>query len=328
MGSKTSFPRIADYWELLSALKLNEKNLAAIVLRSASDDEGVLNVGGRVGAGLGPKRILNQLGNFILGTSAEWQAQYEFLRTGKIPKHGPLLLKEEFLMRKPKGNKVSLEERYESLRRALVLDYESGGTPIVIGGGHDYGYPHIAAAADHFGAKEIGLINVDAHFDLRPFERGTMTSGSPYFRALEEGHILGANFTEFGLQEHCNDKSLLDYAKKKRVRSVFLSELPLDSEKRVRAFQLEIKRLSKNGQSVVVSFDLDALCMRDAPGVSAPQLEGFTAAEFLQMIRICALAKSVVSLGFFEVNPLVDENDRTSKLVAQAIHGFTRLRMG
>jgi formiminoglutamase/guanidinobutyrase len=60
--------------------------------------------------------------------------------------------------------------------------------------------------------------------------------------------------------------------------------------------------------------------MAFAPGVSAPQAEGFTAQEFLEMSEICGKSTDVVSVGYFETSPPHDRDQMTVRLVATAIH--------
>ena len=51
-----------------------------------------------------------------------------------------------------------------------------------------------------FNRKEIGVINIDAHFDVRPKKEGKVHSGSPFRMLLENSNFQGKNFVEFATQ--------------------------------------------------------------------------------------------------------------------------------
>lgn len=278
----------------------NRQNLPALCLIGAPDDQGIRNVGGRLGANQGPDVIRKTLEGFMLGSYGELNMVY--LDRG-----------------------FDVKPSHDELRKAVSQSLKKRIHPIVLGGGHDYGYPHIAGAADFFG-NNVALINVDAHFDVRPVGPEGITSGSPFFLALENKVINPKNFVEFGIQEHCNDISFTKYLEKKKVSIIYLDELQKSNS--IKTFSSLLKAFSKKKQKIVVSFDVDSVAQSFAPGVSAPQAEGFTSAEFLAMARLSGECPDVVTVGFFEFSPPLDHDGKTARLVATAIHryasGFSR----
>ena len=213
----------------------------------------------------------------------------------------------------------SINEAHAELHRLVAANARAGVRSIVIGGGHDYGFPHVAGISDAY-QKKIGLINVDAHLDVRPVSAGVITSGSPFWLALEKNMVSASNFVEFGIQPHCNDKSLVEYLRKKKVKIVMLSDCRKSNA--VKLFEKNLKALIRKKLKIVVSFDIDSVQMAHAPGVSAPQAEGFTASEFLEMAAICGRYPQVCSIGFFELAPDLDVQNMTTRLVATAIHRY------
>ncbi len=270
-------------------------NPGGVVLIGAPDDRGVFNVGGRIGAATGPLAARTALDKLMLG---------------------PL----------DKGEDIStcgfLEEAHRRLRAATTGALKSGQTPIVIGGGHDYGYPHIGGMADAFGVSKIGLINIDAHLDVRETTGGVITSGSPYFLALEEGCLQGPHFVEFGIQPHCNKADRFAYLKSRKARVLMLGDARGGAGGIINSFRRELKKLLAKKLKVAVSVDLDAVANAYAPGVSAPQADGLTPAELFAIMEECGTSAGVVSLGFFELAPPLDRDDMTARLCATAIHRF------
>ena len=294
--------KIKDCWDQSIATG----NSLPIVLRGAPDDRGILNVGGRIGAGYGPSAVRGLLGEFMLGLDGTLKPG---IGNAFIARGGDI------------GYYPAIEDSHHALRSMVRRDLSAGAVPVVIGGGHDYGYPHVAAASDVFSAENIVLINVDAHLDVRPVSDGVMTSGSPFFMALESGVIHSKNFIEFGIQEHCNDISFNEYLSNKKVRILSLAKTR--SGRGVAAHFKKILSNFKNKKiKIVVSFDVDAVRMSQAPGVSAPQTDGFSAREFLEMAEISGSFKNVATIGFFELSPPLDIHQATVRLVATAIHRF------
>lgn len=291
------FPRIRDRW---SASQSSASTV--LELLGAPDDRGVRNVGGRTGARQGPRLVRKIFGSFYLGIDAAL-TRIEIRKGVDVPR----------------GR--SIEDAHGRLR-ALVADrLRRGVTPVVLGGGNDYGYPHVAGAADAFGGR-VALVNVDAHLDVRPTEPYGITSGSPFYLALEEDAVAPSRFVEFGIQEHCNDPSLLSYVEKKGIRVVTLDEARSVPNGPAALLAHILSDFARQGLRVVVSFDVDGVQMAHAPGVSAPQSDGFTATDLLRMAEAAGHEPGVATIGFFEMAPSLDVNDQTTRLVATAIHRF------
>ncbi|MBI3541850.1 MAG: formimidoylglutamase [Deltaproteobacteria bacterium] len=296
--------RIKQHWRkglVTGQLSARQNTPRAAELVGAPDDRGVLNVGGRLGAGHGPQAIRSMLSQFMLGMDGA---------VGRI----------ELFEGRDCDPGATIEDGHRAVRRAVQAALLSGAVPIVLGGGHDYGYPHFGGVHDALGNK-LALINVDAHLDVRPPGDEGITSGSPFYLALEEGILKPSRFVEFGIQEHCNDQVYHQYLKNKSVDIQLLDECRA-GKGTLHNFQRAVASFGKRGLKTVVSFDVDAVQMAFAPAVSAPQADGFTPAELLAMAEWCGTRDEVVSIGFFELAPSLDENQKTSRLVATAIHRF------
>jgi arginase family enzyme len=277
------------------------KNKLNIDLIGAPDDRGVMNVGGRIGAAFGPKFIKEkflQMGEGIDGALKNLIIHHE--------KNAQYL--------------ETIEKSHESLKEMVTESLKKNFFPVVLGGGHDYGYPHVAAVTEVFGVENVALINIDAHLDLRRVIDNKITSGSPFFLALENKAILGKNFIEFGIQPHCNSEELKNYALEKGVKIIPFKEAS------VLLFKDFLENFTKQGKKIVVSFDLDSVSMAWSMGVSAPQAEGFSASQILEMSELVGSCSNVVSIGYFEVAPDLDFLGKTVLLTATALHRFCSKR--
>ena len=266
------------------------------------DELGVKNVNGRLGAKEGPAKFL---------------LYFQKLR-GKRP------IQERMIHHEIVKVGDDLETNYETAMKVsseFLLDMNAKSDVLVaVGGGHDTAYPWLQAIEACLPIKtRIGCINLDAHFDLRDWV-GVMTSGSPFRRLIEEGVLEGKNLVEFGIQSHCNAPELWAFAKKNKVKIVEFEKLRNGNA--VAAFKHELRSLRARCDIVVISLDLDALSFAFCPGVSAPQAEGFTASEVIQMLEVAGADKKVTSLGIFELAPPLDHHDLTSRFAAQAAWHF------
>jgi formiminoglutamase len=152
-----------------------------------------------------------------------------------------------------------------------------------------------------------------------------MTSGSPFRRLIEEKILKPELLVEFGIQNHCNGEELWAYAKKAKIKVV-----PFEQTRNGRAlaeFKKCLTALEKKVDVLLISVDLDALSLAVAPGVSAPQPEGFDASELYQMLEVSAAKKKVISLGLFELSPEQDFKDVTARLAAQSAWKFLNFKL-
>jgi formiminoglutamase len=279
-------------------MKKSSKRNPSWALLGIPDHQGVMNVGGRIGAAEGPKALRKVFAKLkgtqnVQETCKDWGDLVEIT------------------------SDVSINHRGASdlVRKAQ----EECGLSVVVGGGHDHGFSHLRGIVEALPRKRVGCINIDAHFDLRKAEP-VITSGSPFYLAIESGVLKPARLIEFGIQNHCNGQELWDYARAKKLSIVPFEKLR--HGKAARAFAAALKKLSATCDAIVVSLDLDAAAAAFAPGVSAPQAEGFTPSDIIEMMEIAGAHSAVVSLGIFELNPLLDLDDRTARLGATAAYHF------
>jgi formimidoylglutamase len=258
------------------------------------DHAGVAHVGGRVGAAGGPPAIRAVLARM----------------RGRDPVHQSL----GFDADAP----VAPSPCHEAAARCIAEAHRATALSVVVGGGNDHSYSQLLGLREA-GARRLGCINIDAHFDVRE-PNPHFTSGSPFYVAIERQVLDPRRFVEFGIQRHCNGPELWDYVESRQIRVVPFEELR--HGRAARAFRAELARLARRCDQIVVSLDLDAAAAAYAPGVSAPQAEGFSATDVLEMAAIAGRHPKVASLGIFELNPEHDVDQRTARLAATAIWHF------
>ena len=266
------------------------------------DDTGVKHVNGRTGAAGGP---------------AAFRTFFEKLKgdslvKGKMQDLGDVAVQQ------------SIEETHREIAAFITDARESSSFTIVVGGGHDLVFPHLQAyqnATDSGG--KLGCINIDVHLDLRP-DKPVITSGSPFYMALNAGLLEGENLVEFGIQEYSNAEELFVFAEENKVSIVKFDDI---RNKVVSGFSKALEFLSERTDRILISLDLDSLQAAFAPGVSAPAPEGFMPSEMVEMVRLAAENPKVVSLGIYELNPEFDIDDRTARLAAVIAYQFASVKL-
>lgn len=263
------------------------------------DHQGVMNVGGRVGACHGPRAFERVFGRL----------------KGRVPVSSALGC--SVLVAKLGSDIVENHRHAADAIRDAHLEHAPS---VVVGGGHDHGFSQLLGISEALGAgKRVGCINLDAHLDVRR-PAPIPGSGSPFFLAIEGGVIDPENLIEFGIQSHCNAPELWEYVDSKKVEVVRWKELR--TADRVAIFRKKLEKLSARVDAVVVSLDLDCLSQDHCPGVSAPQAEGFQSSEIIAMMEIAGSHPQVVSLGIFELSPEHDVQDSTARVAATAAYHF------
>lgn len=268
--------------------------LPNVALLGIADDQGVLHVGGRLGAARGPEAFRQHWKRL--------QRPWTFVDCGdlRLP-----------IARGRSGIESSCDRMEEAQKQAQRL--------LVIGGGNDHAWSQVAALRRAQPEARIGCVNLDAHLDLRPLTaQGQVTSGSPFRLLIDDAVVRGEDLVEFGTQRQSNAPVLFEYAQTQGIEIVDWDALRRNSfrESIASVFSRALEKLARRVDWVVVCLDLDFLSQSDAPGVSAPSAEGLDAREAVEIVRICAAHSQVRSLGIYELNPDYDESGKTARLAA------------
>jgi formiminoglutamase/guanidinobutyrase len=264
----------------------------------------VRQAGGRAGTAGGPAAIRRALEHF--GSTFDVESGIDFHE----------------LLVADAGDLEVLEEdpaaTHERLAEAVAALLDAGAVPIVIGGGNDLAFGSIQALVGR--ARDVGGINVSAHLDARPVERGHVSSGTPFRRMLSELEIVGSHFVEFAAHGSVNEKAHYDWLMDRNVRIRPLGMVR--KEGAALALRHEIERLAEKTTDQFVSLSLDVFAAAYAPGVSDPGTEGLTPEEGRGMAFEAGHAPGVGLFELMELNPRFDSDGRTARLAAMLLCAF------
>ena len=286
-------------------LDLNEDNKPfkgklAFGIVGFCSEQGVQRNKGRVGTALAPDFIRRQMSNLPCS----------FSERVEIYDAGNVLCQE-----------ISMEEGQRMLGEAVEKLLDLNLFPIVLGGGHETTFGHFQGQFNSIKKKgkkpDIGIVNFDAHFDLRPYDNGS-SSGSMFRQiydiCMEEGCKYG--YLPLGIQQHSNTVSLFKKAKEIGVNYVLARTFQYGST----ASALEkIDTFMYDHKDAYITICSDVFSSAFAPGVSATQSLGLDPEVVIPMIKHILRTRKVRGLDICEISPRFDQDNTTANLGAVII---------
>ncbi len=264
------------------------------------DDRGVANNGGRPGAAEGPDAFRR----WLQKPKGKRPVQAHLADRGNVPPaRGPV------------------HKTLDQVAKLVLSEAASRQFSLIVGGGHDYAYAQLKGLSQALASNQrLGCINIDPHFDMRACYQEHILSGSPFYMALEEGLLAGPDMVSFGIQQFANGPELWEYAQQRGV--VIHTREQMRFSGMLERFQDAIDSMAQRCDAIALSLDLDALNLAYAPGVSAPNVEGFSPGEVLALVEVAAQCPSVQSFGIYELNPAYDQDNHTARFATTAAFTF------
>jgi arginase len=213
---------------------------------------------------------------------------------------------------------------------AVVKTLEEGMTPLVLGGDHSLAVGSISGVSEFYRRRgqRIGVLWIDAHSDINTPDTSPSGNvhGMPLASLLGLGpealtrifgyapKIAAENAVLIGVRD-------IDAAERANIRRAGVTEVftmrDID-ERGMRAVMEEALRAAGRGTvGYHVSLDMDWIDPEDAPGVGTPVRGGATYREAHLAMEILADHGRMVSFEIVEVNPVIDEHNRTADLAVE-----------
>ncbi|OHX21649.1 formimidoylglutamase [Chromobacterium sphagni] len=277
---------------------LAEGSAPGIAIIGFACDEGVRRNQGRVGAAGGPRALRKALANLA------WHPTLPLYDAGDVVCDA--------------GN-LDAAQRKLALKVQQVV--EAGHLPLVLGGGHETAYGHWLGLADSHPGKRIGIVNFDAHFDLRHADEAT--SGTPFAQIAADCAARGQHFRYLclGVAETANTQALFDNAR------ALGAEWRLDTE--MTGWQLadirgQLAEFLDSVDAVYLTIDLDVLPAAQMPAVSAPAGYGVDIAVIETLVGRLAKSGKLIGADLVEFNPEYDIDSHGAKAAARLAWSLTR----
>ncbi len=210
------------------------------------------------------------------------------------------------------------------LASTVASTFDAGEFPLVLGGDHSIA---VGTAAGLAAGREAGIVWFDAHGDFNTPE--TTPSGNVHGMSLAAilglGRFDGSDWADVGVPaENVSLVGLrdLDDREREAVRESGVAVYTMtDIDKRgVTAVVREaVETATAGADSLQVSLDLDWLDPSEAPGVGTPVRGGVSYREAhaaLELVHQVA-GDDLAALELVEVNPILDQHNRTAELAVE-----------
>jgi len=213
---------------------------------------------------------------------------------------------------------------------AVVRTLEEGIVPLVLGGDHSLAAGSVSGVAEFYRRRNerIGVIWLDTHSDINTPE--TSPSGNVHGMPLAALLGLGPEALQdiYGFSPKVAPENTvligirdIDSAERDNIRRAGVAEVytmrDID-ERGMRTVMEEALRAAGRGTAGYhVSLDMDWIDPEDAPGVGTPVRGGATYREAHLAMEILADHGRMVSFEIVEVNPVIDEHNRTAELAVE-----------
>ena len=165
-----------------------------------------------------------------------------------------------------------------------------GHFPVILGGEHSLTWAAVKGVSEAIGQK-IGIVQVDAHADLRDSYQGRVHSHASVMNLLvKDGHRLAS----IGVRAICEEEK-----KTRKKYSVFFQ----DARELVRANVSSIDLPSDFPELVYLSFDLDGLDPSVVPAVGTPVPGGLGYYQSIDLVKSALKGRTCVGMDLVELSP-------------------------
>lgn len=258
-------------------------------------DRGISNNMGRTGSATGPLTIREQMCNLPVNfaeTTELWDA----------------------------GNIFYCGQNLAESQKRLALEVEKlmrhNYFPVVLGGGHELAYGHYSGIRQNLG-KSPGILNLDAHFDLRPYKE-SVSSGTMFAQIYDDSVRRGDEFSYLclGIQSCANTVALFRKAESTGTEYVMAKDMKqLNPGTSPEALDTFLER----EEDIYMTLCADVISSAYAPGVSAPQPFGLDPETVVSIVKQVAATGKLRAFDIAEVSPGYDSDNITARMAAVII---------
>ena len=195
---------------------------------------------------------------------------------------------------------VSPADAFDPVRDAVAAQAHRALT-ILIGGNNAITRP----AAHALGLERVGVLTLDAHFDLRDTDQG-LTNGNPIQALLDDG-LDGRRVSQIGLAPFANTRRAHEKAMAAGISVRAARECRDQGLAGIVAEELE--RLSGLCDVIHVDFDIDVIDRSQWPASPGARPGGVSAQDFFDAARIIGAHSKVRAVDLTEYDPSLEVGD-------------------
>ena len=208
---------------------------------------------------------------------------------------------------------TSVRRAHERVQSASREIFANGATPFFIGGDNGLTGAIIRGLAEARPELRLGLVVIDSHYDVREYDDDdSLSSGTPYRRALETPICDGSRTFILGTRDFANSSYYDRYVKERGITTVDVSQF--DATPAAQIARQVRERLETTSDAIFLSIDIDSV---ELPGSSAAAPGTLTSREAIAVVREVASSPLLIGTDLSELSPPYDVSGMTAKLAAR-----------
>ncbi len=215
---------------------------------------------------------------------------------------------------------LSPADAFTPIKDAASALAKRHGLTILLGGNNAITRPGVHALDSTL--QSVGLLTLDAHFDLRETASG-ISNGNPVQALLDDG-MPGAHIAQVGLAPFANARYMHETAKRESICVFTMSDCRLRGTTNVVADALDL--LSDRCDQIFVDFDIDVIDRAQMPGAPGARPGGMPVHEFFAATRQITAHPKVRAVDLTEFDPPLDVSNigalTAARWIAEVLAGF------
>jgi formiminoglutamase len=197
---------------------------------------------------------------------------------------------------------MTIEQATGPVRAAVAASVAAHALTLVIGGNNAVTRPAVLGLG--LALEEVGLVTLDAHFDMRSTAEG-LGNGNPV-RALIEDGLPGRNIAQVGLASFANSGTMHRDALAAGNLVVTVEEARREGI--ASAIERALAHVA-HCRAIVVDCDIDVIDRSQFPGAPGARPGGMAIGDFFAAVRMLAAEPKVRVIDLTEWDPPLDPSD-------------------
>ncbi|MEN9640236.1 MAG: hypothetical protein RLZZ262_2105, partial [Bacteroidota bacterium] len=203
----------------------------------------------------------------------------------------------------------AISDTYYALNQTCQVLLRRNIIPLIIGGSQDLTYANYLAYEQM--EQTVNLVTIDQRLDFGDSSDDLSSYGYLNKIVMHRPNYL-FNYGNIGHQRYLVEPELL-----RLVDNMYFDAYRLGDMQPV---PQKAEPIIRNAD--IVSFDISAVRMSEAPGTGNAGPNGFYGNEAAQLCRYAGMSDKLTSFGIYEYNPSFDREGQTAHLIAQMIWCF------
>jgi len=214
---------------------------------------------------------------------------------------------------------LSIEQATPLVRDAVAASAQAHALTLLAGGNNAITRPAVLGLGGKY--DEIGLITLDAHFDMRDLDSG-LSNGNPVRALLEDG-LPGANIAQVGLASFANSRQMHEDALEAGNLAITIGDVRRDGIEH--AIDRALDHVS-HCDALVIDCDIDVIDRSQFPAAPGGRAGGMAVQDFYYAVRRLASDPRVRVIDLTEWDPPLDTTDLSAltaaRWVAECLAGY------